>query len=901
MTTPDDRIDALLDGALALPAAERARFLDRACASDAELRARLDRLLAFAECDDGFLDRPAPRDHDEPVPEAPSPAGGGTVGAYRLLRRVGSGGMGEVWLAERISGGFHQQVAIKLVRGGESTTRARFDAEREILSGLDHPGIARLFDGGIADDGRPYMVMEFVDGSDLLRWCDARRSGLHERLGLFVEICDAVAYAHQQLVVHRDLKPANVRVTTAGRVKLLDFGIAKLLQSDAGAEATATAHLSPAYAAPEQLTGGRVGTATDVYALGVTLHQLLTGRLPWSVDDQPLGIAVARLLRDAAVPPSRSGVPGFPIAARLLRGDLDAIVAKALRREPEARYPDARALADDIRRHLDRRPVVARSGARAYVARRFVRRHWLPLLGTAALLATVSLAAVYSALERQRTEIALRRADAVRAFVLELFEANDPDAGGGRSLSARELVEIGARRVESALDADPDTRIELLGVIGNLYVALGEYGRAGDLLAERLAQASQRYAADDPRRFAAELDAATALVRGERFDEAQRLLDDAGSRLPVQRQAALPLRADLLKARFELAFHRSDYARAIEHAEQAVALRRALAEASPVRLAAALADLGSATFAAGRIAASEAPLREALTRVAAHERDGLKTLLYVRLMLGRTLTGLGRFSEARTIVEANVTSIERSYGEAHPQLADAVYQLGSIARMDGEPEAAIASYRRALALYERIYGPTHSFVATALTSLGQALSNTGRHDEAIATLRRAHDGYRTALGPDHLHVAISRSALADVYNKAGDALAAEREARAALEIFAHSGDAQHLYAEATRLALGSALIAQHREREAEPLLRQARARLGAEFGADDYRVVDASILLARCVGRDGRAEEAGALLDEAERAIADAPGKNQRERARIARVRNEFSLASRAAPEHRQR
>jgi len=299
--------------------------------------------------------------------------------------------MGGVYLAERIAGDFRQRVALKLVRDGVDASPERFNAERQILAGLEHPGIARLIDGGVSADGRPYMAMEYVEGQDLLSHCRVRGAPLEERLALFLQICEAVSYAHAHLVVHRDLKPANVFVTAEGRVKLLDFGIAKLLQPNVIGDATFTAHLSPAYAAPEQLAGGAITTATDVYSLGVTLYQLLCDQLPWKVAGMPFVVAIERLMGDKFPPPSAVAGAGGAVPARQLRGDLDAIVIKALRKEPKARYPDARALAEDLGRSLRHEPVRAREGARIYVLRRFLRRNWLPLLAAATVFAVLCL------------------------------------------------------------------------------------------------------------------------------------------------------------------------------------------------------------------------------------------------------------------------------------------------------------------------------------------------------------------------------------------------------------------------------------------------------------------------------------------------------------------------------
>jgi eukaryotic-like serine/threonine-protein kinase len=867
----DAEVERLLDEALMLAPPERETLLSRVAAAHAASAARLRGLLEHAARADGFLERRPLRERALRSGEfAGGSAPGTAVGPYRLERRLGAGGMGEVWLAYRVDGGFRQQVAIKLLHVQDEAALGRFDAERQILASLEHPGIARLYDGGVSADGRAYMVMEYVEGENILTWCRTRSCTLRQRLALFVEVCEAVAYAHALLVVHRDLKPNNILVSFAGAVKLLDFGIARLLSADAPGDTTRTTSASPAYAAPEQLTGGRIGTATDVHALGVTLFELLTERLPWPVQDLPLGLAVERLLHAAPPAPSAVARPDGPVPSRALRGDLDAIVGKALRHEPGARYADARTLAEDVGRYLRHMPVRARSGARVYVARRLVRRHWAAIAGLAVLVLVVGATAIYAEMARRRTEAALERADAVRGLVVGLFEDNDPEARAGKALSARQLVDLGAQRLRERPGTDPDTRIELLGVLGRLYLSLGEYAPASEMQDQRLRLAAERYAEDDPRLTAARIDAAQALVTVERFAAARALFEQA---LRTMRDGPALERARVLQQLAMLHFQQGDYAAAERGIEATLALYRTMPAVPQLEMADAIADLGLVQFAAGRIAASEAPLREALAMAQPYELERPHALRSIRSALAKALTALGRFDEAVRVTEANIAAITRVYGADHPTNAEQIYQLGTIARMRGEHDAAIAAYRRALEIYRHAYGPEHSYVATTLTSLGTSIGASGRVEEALAILSEARATYQRSLGPDHPHVAIATTTLGNMRLRAGDLAGAEREFATALAAFARSGDGRHPYAEAARMA---------------------HDRLSGEFGPADYRVLDAARTLTRCLVELGRREEARAVVASTAAAVDALEQAGEAQRAAVAALQE--TVAAGTAP-----
>jgi serine/threonine protein kinase/Tfp pilus assembly protein PilF len=881
------RIEVLFEEAMDLPSSGRQPFLERQCADDPTVLRDLQELLAEHESN-GFLDAAQPEPKETLVASLTVGTG---LGPWRVGALIGRGGMGDVYEARRADGAFDQLAALKLLRSEADIHSARFHAERNILARLEHPGIARLLDGGATPQGRPYTVMEFVEGRTIIEHCKERKASRAERLALFAQVCDAVAFAHRNLVIHRDLKPANILVDANGTVKLLDFGIAKLLDTTAPNVGDATlAPFTPDYAAPEQLNGDPITTATDVYALGVLLFELLTGERPWRTHALPSAQAAERLREQTPRLPSRiAATRDDPVVpARALAGDLDAIVSKCLRRVAAHRYATVDSLALDLSRHQRNLPVYAREGARTYVARRFLRRNWLPVFSVSVLLLLVTAAALYANDARLRTQRALDRAEAVRGFVLDLFRQNSPSAGHSKTMSALELVDIGARQAVATTGGDPDTRIALLSVSGNLYDSLGEYERSAQLFKLRYDEAKHLYAADDARVIDAQLDVAAAEVSAEHFDSGRALLDQALALAPADKTELLPQRARTLSELADLAARRDDNRGAVTWAEQAVDVLRKLPGNHSNEIAQELAERGRYMFRAGSIAAAEQPLREALQMLDPKDHAAQHALFFVRQPLGQVLTSLGRFDEALPIVRENADAIRAYYGDHHPVLADALHELASALRQSGRGDAAIPLFRESLAIYENVYGPDHSYVAATLTSLGQTLTSTGHHAEAIDALTRAEAINLKSLGPLHTHTVISQIAIAQAQFEAGEYAAAEKGFRQALDAFGKIGDGHHIYAEAARLGLGRTLAAENRFTEAAEDLDTAHSRFVKEFGGDDYRAVQAATLQSHCLLKAGRRDAAKTVIDGTADALQKSTRDTTKQRVLLATAQHEF-------------
>ncbi|HEY8551198.1 MAG TPA: tetratricopeptide repeat protein [Vicinamibacterales bacterium] len=840
-----DAMAAILEGALARSEAERDAYLRAACPDPADL-SDVQALLAAHEQGPGEVDR---------VMAALRNAATGwhvdlprvQVGPYEILREIGRGGMGIVYLARRADGLYERLVALKLARAPvlDPSLRERFLAERDILARLAHPHIAPLFDGGVTEDGLPYFTMEYVDGMAIGAYCDAHTLDLRARIRLFLSVCDAVSAAHRALIVHRDLKPTNVLVTAGGVVKLLDFGIAKLLPSDSRTCAQETATdlrlLTPAYASPEQVRGEPVSTATDVYALGLLLYELLCGRRahrfparPAQLDDvvvytDPMPMAEAIHHPDEDTPQSAEDVASARRTtparlARQLRGDLARITAKALRKDPDARYAGAGHLADDLTRHLDGRPVVARGHSAAYRFSRFVRRHRLTVLAVAlgfvALLGYLGLAIEHvrnleRAAERERQEAA--RAREVSDFVVALFEGTDPDIVQNRAASAAQVLERGLRRAET-LDAQPQLQARLLNAIGQAYYNLGRYEEAEDI-AKRALTASR-------------------LAGGDQHPDVARdyrLLGRAAGALGRQQEAASMFRA-------------------------ALAIHQAVEGQSGVEVAADLHHLGYALAQAGELEEGERYISHALAMRRALLLPGhaelatsLAGLAFVRSRQGRPQEAADLHREALHIRLARL-------GERHPEVARARQNLAAALSAAGTYDEAAHELTRAIDGFRAVYGEQHPSIATALNNLGHLEFRRHRDAEAVRHFRAAYDMRKALLGPDHPSTLLAQSNLAAGLSRVGELGDAERLLRDVLARSQRSSETG-LPPVQTMTNLAHVLMQRRKLAEAEAAARRALALLGER--PEPMPEASALAMLGRVLMVRGRLREAEAPLRRA--------------------------------------
>jgi len=811
----------LLDALLDLPPESRADWL-AAQPLDGELAALMQQLLASADAP-GVLDADllARVDTAEDCWQR-------RLGPWRVRRPIGSGGSASVYLGERADGAFEQRVAIKLLRSGvlDASERARFARERQLLARLTHPAIARLIDGGISPEGAPYLVLEYIDGLPIDRWCDARRLGVAARLRLFLDVCAAVQYAHRHLVIHRDLKPGNILVDHDGQVKLLDFGIARMLDDSAAPTETAARRMTPAYAAPEQLDGGVMSTAVDVYALGVLLHELLVGIRPQRA------ITLAGAARNVSAALLHSRDARASALASAVRGDLQAIVDTALQPEPGRRYPSVAALALDIERHLEGLPVGVRAAARGYRAQRWLRRHALSSAALLLLIATLSLAAWYATRQAHEAQTQALRAQAVQDFLVELLQAAGSDGGRTTPTSVDELMRLAAGRALDAFPQAPQTRATLLRTLGRL---LHEQGRLDE--AERTLQAAQAVEHGElglPAQGSLATRQALALLASVRQPEAAAAtLRDV---LVEQRRSHAPPGEQALTLE-TLGFIDS---RAGRHPVALAQLREAVSlSAGSARHATTLMLLGDALQRAGNASAARAHWQQALAAAPP------QSIVESRVLCGIGYAQLrsGELAAARAAFERALGLQQRLLPAEHPYTAVTLVALGSLEFDSGEMAAAQRYFERALPMREHLYGRDSVEAVEPMVGLSDALAGQNDDAQAIAVLRDAWARLHQ-LAPEqqptrawvllHLSAALRRNGAAgEALDLAEQALAIYQQAHGASD---SKTIAAHVHAEHARHALGDsqgaltridALLAQLDATATAPL-RELRARIVAE-------------------------------------------------------------------------
>jgi len=861
----------LFDEYLKLDEAEIEAGLRTMAVEDPETATRLRSLLKHDGLEEGILDRDVKKLVDELLPEEPptSDATGRLIGKYRILHRVGEGGMGVVYEAERADGTFEQKVAVKLLKFGSETedAMARFSRERQILARLEHPGITRLLDGGQSAEGRPFLVMELVEGQEVDAYCDQKQLSIEERLRLFIEICLCVHHAHGHLVVHRDLKPSNILIDAQGRPRLLDFGIAKLLaqEKEDGLTHIGQRIMTPEFAAPEQIKGETITTATDIYALGLILFELLAGKRMRTQDSSSENRPPQR--PSSAVSSLRStcnstekSIADIAACRKLsprrlrhrLRGEIDLIVMKALRYQPEERYSSAAALAEDIRRHLNGFPILARNENVFLRIRAFLHRNRGAAAGGIAVLLALGLG-LYSTLEQAHKKA--RQAEitqAVSEFLIDLFAGSDPTDIQNSDLTAMDLLNRGADRLDTDPRTPPEIRAELMEQIAGIYMHLGEFRKAVHFSGLALLKKQSLYGPDSPESAHVESLWGSCLWKIGNYRQAEATLRHT---LALQKRDSKKEEiSETLSSLGALYSTLGRYNEAAAAHQEALKISREIFGPESAQAAADLQNLGVVRWSQGRLGEAEKAVRGS-QRIRLHifGEDSVENATCLH-NLASILSDAKKYMEAEECFRRAIFLREKIYRAAHPDLALSISGLSGVLMHEGKEEESLALAERAVEITRRIYGSHHTGLAIQLNNLGYRFYNFNSLDKAEACFREALEIWEGTLPSDHPNLTTALSNIGMILFTKGDLAKAEAFLRKSLTCQENSANPAFGNMCLSLVNLGRILDAEGKSEEALEKLEEARRIAEIELDPKDsmHETIHRRLLEIRNHGDTGR-------------------------------------------------
>ena len=860
-----EKIGKALDELLDLAPKERKARLDEITRGDPHLRADLERVLtADSEERSGVLDRgigPLAGSVLDETDEASTPAGK-RIGPYRVLGVLGRGGMGEVLRAERADGEFEHLVALKVVPGDRRRPEfaARLRQERQILARLRHPNVAALYDGGVSEAGAPYFAMELVEGEPITDYCDRKGLSIDARLRLFDSVCLAVQFAHRNLVIHRDIKPSNVFVTGEGTVKLLDFGIAKLVE-DGDSTQTEQRFLTPAFAAPEQLRGEPTSTAADVYAMGVLLYELLTGGRPYGkktdsaamlravLEEEPIraselttstapGESLERIARRRSATPDE--------LRRILRGDLETILDKAMRKDPEDRYASAEQLRLDLRRFLDSQPVSARPATTGYKLRKFVRRNRLAVaVGTTAVCAGLGFS-IWVGVLYARAEANMKRALGAEAstareaetlrqvsdFLTELFEVASPEVSHGRDVTARELLDAGAERIEGDLDTEPRVRASLLLTMAASYQWLGRYEEALRLAVSAAAIRRELFGEESAELAEAEAEIGWLQLRLGDYEEAERTTRDVSRILEGARGPHHPDVAEAYSALGAILYQQGRFAEAESAMVRALAIHEGAPEPDPELVALASNDLAAVLLSAGRTdEAGDLLARAVEAHVAAGDTTHPAFATYLS-NLGDLRMRQDRFEEAEGLIDRALGIATATLGADNVELAERHNAMGMLMHRLARYDEAERHFLRAVEIWRANLPEGHPKIVWTLDNLAAAYIDAGRLDEADGICEDVVRMSEISVGLESVYHGVVLLTMADLREAQGRWAEAGELRERAIPLYEAEFGTEHRHVAQRVLELGRNRLRLGRRAEAEAHFRRALAIYEKTDGPD---------------------------------------------------------------------
>ncbi len=808
METDWEKIKSIFAEAVALPAGDRVTYLIKNCEGNDEMLAELRSLLDASDEPDNLIENNS-LDLNSALNAEPKTYTDKHFGNFRIISEIGHGGMGAVFLAERDDGEFTQQVALKIVRQSiaDSSIIERFRRERQILATLNHPNIATLHDGGVNADGEPFLAMEYVDGRPLTDYVCEKNLSINERLRLFIKVCGAVAFAHRSLIIHRDIKPSNILVTDAGEPKLLDFGLAKVFESDNVNNETVLRAFTPAYASPEQIQGGPVTTAADVYSLGVVLYELLSGETPFNFEGKAIGEVIEAVT--VTEPPLPSRISRANSGSSAINSELDTITLKALRKEPNRRYASVEAFADDIDRYLDGRPISARPNTFAYRTKKFIKRNRFAVAAASVVLIAILAGLAVSLWQARIARRESAKSEAVNKFLQQMLATAIPGSGGGGKNGAQasmiDILDNAAQRLDGdELAFQPEVRAELRQVIGQGYIAQGLNDKAERLIKAAFEEQISLYGRDSLQTLRTEMNLAEIYLIKAEYDPAFEILE----------RRFQTLRDEFLQNRVE-----------------------------PFFFVGILNGYALAYRARGNSELAERMLRESVE--ICNQRSVVERLEFTTNLLTLILVDQGKFDDAKSSQQAVVSKLRLAPDENADKLSAALTLLGSILMEKGELKEAEADLLEAETAYRKLYGQDYTAIYDNIRLQAQVSYLLGDYATAERKVEIALENYRKTSNPKYISFATALTVQGLILNKTGNPAEAEKILLEAYKLRTENLPATHFMTALTQGALGEVLLDAKRIDDAAPLIRASYASLLASQKVENERTTTARARLAR--------------------------------------------------------
>jgi serine/threonine-protein kinase len=835
------QIEQIFSTASELPQHEREKFLRITCADDTDLRFEIESLLA-QDAETGTMLKTIISKAAGLISHPDLT--GKRIGPYRIISLIGEGGMAQVYKAIRDDDQYQKVVAIKILRhdSAPSYLISRFWYERQILANLEHPCIARFLEGGTTEDGIPYFVMEHIEGSTITKYCDAHQLSIRKRLELFKTVCDAVQYAHRNLVIHRDLKPRNILVTDDGVPKLLDFGIAKLLNPEPAADVpsatvTSVRMMTPEYASPEQVRGEKVTTVTDIYSLGLVLYELLSGERPQKVHTNSF-VEIERVVCEQEPERPSSAVVRHNSNAdtkklsREISGELDNIVFKAIQKDPAHRYATAEQFAEDIFHYLNGLPIRAKTPTLTYRAYKFARRHRTAVAVAAFVILTLAALGVAMTIQASRIAKERDRANEVTKFLVELFQVSNPGESKGNTVTARELLDESAKRIQRDLQEQPEVQAAMMHTMGQVYGNLGLYNKAIPLLEKALEIRKGTLGPENPEVASTMNYLAESLQNAGKHDEALKI------------------------------------------SGQALALRRKLYGNFHPSVAQSLSVTGGSLYEKGELEDARAAFLEALAiREKVFGPDAPLVAMSLS-QLGLILSQEEKKEEAEPLYRRALAIRRKAFGSVHPDIATSLNNLGRMLLDKGDYEGAESMFREAVELDRKILGNDHPDLAVTISSLAYTLKEENEFVESEKLFREALSLRRRTLGNEHPAVAISLYNLGSLMIGKKDFDQAEPLLLEAQALWKKVLPEKHSSHATVLVAIGKVQMGKQNLKEAEEMFRQAIEMRVQTLRPDHPNIASAKGALGECLTLQNRFQEAEPLLLESYNAILTKYGKD---------------------------